>query len=100
MPTYLYNPYKVKFNSTMTVYQQQIRCQVNENEFNMTLNPTAMSDSSGSVANNVTGSEFTPYVTTVGLYNEANELLIVGKLARPFPMPANTDVTFIIKYDF
>lgn len=100
MPTYLYTPYKVKFDSTMTVYQQQIRCHVQENEFNYTLNPTAMKDSSGSLADNVTGSAFTPYVTTIGLYNEANELLIVAKLARPFPIPQNTDVTFIVKYDF
>lgn len=100
MPILTYTPYELKFNSTSTIYQQQIRCQVNENEFNLTTNPTVLINSSGSLANNVTGSDFGPYVTTVGLYNEANELLIVGKLARPFPMPENTDVTFIIKYDF
>ena len=53
----------------------------------------------GTLNDNVTGSSFNPYVTTVGLYNESNELLVVGKLATPYPIPDNTDITFIVRWD-
>jgi hypothetical protein len=53
----------------------------------------------GAMADNTTGSSYHPYTTTVGLYNESNELLVVGKLATPYPIPANTDMTFIVKWD-
>ena len=46
-----------------------------------------------------TGSYFSPYVTTVGLYNESYQLVAVGKLAQPIPISLHTDTTFIINYD-
>ena len=46
-----------------------------------------------------TGSLFSPYVTTVGLYNESNDLVCVGKLARPLPISLYTDTTFMINFD-
>jgi hypothetical protein len=91
--------YILSFKSETTLYEVQVRCHENENEFNLTQNPSAVSGSSGSLYNFVTGSDFDPYVTSVGLYSPANELLVVGKLAQPFRMPSNTDVTFIIRYD-
>ena len=47
----------------------------------------------------VTGSEFSPFVTTVGLYNESNELIVVGKFPRPLPISSQTDTTYIINFD-
>jgi len=93
------NEFILGFNSETTVYQSQVRCHINENEFNMTTNPSAISGSYGALSSNVSGSSFQPYVTTIGLYNGANELIAVGKLAQPFPMPANTDVTFVVRWD-
>ena len=46
-----------------------------------------------------TGSYFSPYVTTIGLYNEANQLVVVGKLSRPLPISLQTDTTFVINFD-
>jgi hypothetical protein len=89
----------LSFKSTNTIYETQVRCQVSENEFNLTQNPSAVSGSQGDYYPYITGSDFNPYVTTVGLYNSSDELLVVGKLAQPFRMPSNTDVTFIVKYD-
>lgn len=91
--------FKVKFKSQLTLFQTQIRCQVDENEYNLSLNPTMMQPCSASIADNVTGSYFDPYVTSIGLYNEQNDLLAVAKLSRPYRMPSNTDTTFIIRYD-
>ena len=47
----------------------------------------------------VTGSEFSPFVTTVGLYNGSNELIVVGKFPRPLPISSQTDTTYIINFD-
>jgi len=47
----------------------------------------------------VTGSFFTPYISTVGLYNENNELLVVGKLSNPIPISQYTDTTIVINFD-
>ena len=91
--------FTISFKSEVTLYENQVRCHVSENEFNLTQNPSAVSGSSDSYYNFVTGSDFNPYITTVGLYSSANELLAVGKLAQPFRMLSNTDVTFIVKYD-
>ena len=91
--------YTLSFKSEVTLYEVQVRCHVNENEFNLTQNPSAVSGSSGSLYDFITGSDFDPYVTSVGLYNLSNELLVVGKLAQPFRMPSNTDITFIVRYD-
>jgi elongation factor P len=36
---------------------------------------------------------------SIGLYNDANELLLVAKLGQPIPISDNTDTTFVIRYD-
>jgi hypothetical protein len=46
-----------------------------------------------------TGPDFQPYITTVGLYNDANELLAVAKYSKPIPKPNNTDMTLIVQID-
>jgi len=93
-------PYTLSFVAESTIYQNEVRCQINENDFNYTLNPSAnKAGSSGSYIDAVTGSDFHPYTTTVGLYNAQDELLIVGKLSRPYPIPQNTDMTFVIRWD-
>jgi hypothetical protein len=102
-----YVPYKIGLLSEMTVYQNEFKCHVAENDFNYTLNPSAQqwypSGSQyvtyGHVLNAITGSDFRPYVTTVGLYNDADELLVVGKLSTPYPIPSHTDITFVIRWD-
>lgn len=46
-----------------------------------------------------TGSYFSPYVTTVGLYNESYQLVAVGKMSQPIPISLHTDTTFVINFD-
>jgi hypothetical protein len=46
-----------------------------------------------------TASYFEPYVTTIGLYNEQDDLLAVAKFAQPIPLSQNTDMTFVVRYD-
>jgi hypothetical protein len=93
-------PYTLSFVAESTLYQNEVRCHINENDFNYTLNPSAnKAGTSGSYIDAVTGSDFHPYATTVGLYNAQDELLVVGKLSTPYPIPQNTDMTFVIRWD-
>lgn len=90
----------VRFSSSLRIYESQYKCTINENEFQFSLNPTLLSGSLNDVYYDfVTGSFFTPYITTVGLYNESNELLIVGKLSNPIPISQYTDTTIIVNLD-
>ena len=89
----------LNFKNEYIVYEQEVRCKVGENDFNMSLNPTISTDNSGSLRNFATSSFFAPYVTTVGLYNNRNELLAVAKLAQPIPLSSTTDTVFVVKYD-
>ena len=100
MPFIQFEPFTLSFEAESTIYQKEVRCQVNENDFNYTLNPSAIrSGTSGSYIDAVTGSDFHPYTTMVGLYNDQDQLLVVGKLSRPYPIPQNTDMTFIVRWD-
>ena len=47
----------------------------------------------------VTGSYFSPFVTTVGLYNKNSDLIAVGKFPRPIPISLQTDTTYVINFD-
>jgi hypothetical protein len=107
------NNITLSFSSSYTIYEAQYKCTLRESEFNATLNPSAQASGSlltvnsssfyqrgdGTLANNVTGSYFSPYVTTVGLYDEAQNLLAIGKLAQPLPTSATTDTTILINID-
>ena len=93
------NPNKLKFKNEYRIFENEIICKITDNEFNYSQNPTITTDQSGSLRDFATGSEFTPYATTVGLYNEANELLLVGKLGQPIPLTNNNNTTFIIRFD-
>jgi hypothetical protein len=88
------------FQSTRTIYETQYKCTIRPDEFNYSLNPSLISGSTdGTPYNFVTGSYFAPYVTTVGLYNERQELLAVAKLGQPLPTSPTTDTTIIINLD-
>jgi hypothetical protein len=88
------------FVAESTIYQNEVRCHVQENDFNYTLNPSAnTSGSYGVYIDAVTGSSFRPYATSVGLYNAMGDLLVVAKLNVPYPIPSNTDMTYVIRWD-
>ena len=92
-------PNKLSFKNRYTIYENEIVCIVDANDLNMSQNPTITTDTSGSLRDFATSSNFMPYVTTVGLYNDNNELLLVGKLAQPMVMSGVTDTSFVIRYD-
>lgn len=89
------------FSSSLNIFETQYKCTIRENEFNFSQNPTLVSGSSNSgvIYDFATGSYFSPYVTTVGLYDNSYNLLAVAKLAQPLPTSAVTDTTILINLD-
>ncbi len=94
-----YGRHILQWKSNLPIYTYNVHCRVKDSEMNFTYNPSAHTGSFGQLANNVTGSDFTPYITTLGLYNDVNELLAVAKTNRPIPKSSNVDMTFIVKID-
>ena len=87
------------FESNLTIYESQYKCTFNPNEFTYTQNPSSLSGSGGIPYDFVTGSYFEPYITTVGLYNNANQLVAVGKLSQPLQSSNVTDTTILVNLD-
>jgi len=101
--------YTASWEATQPIFNFSHYCKALSSEFNSTPNPSAcqpestltgsLSYSGGLPKDNVTGSEFTPYITTVGLYNDAHELVAVAKLGQPIPKSKTNDMTFVVKFD-
>jgi hypothetical protein len=103
MPTAIINTgsFGLSIKNEHIVYENEIRCIVKESEYNLSYNPTLVTGSyaSGSLRGFATSASFHPYTTTIGLYNDENELLMVAKLAKPIMISPDTDMTFVVKYD-
>lgn len=103
-----YGDYKIRFKNDHVIYEQVVKCSIKDYEFNCSYNPslqTSIVSGSSNVVNGngvlkdfATGS-FSPYLTTIGLYNDSNELLAVGKLSQPLPLSDKTDTNIFIKWD-
>ena len=108
----------IAFNSSLPIYTYTYHCKIRESEFNSTYNRSAQTSSlttaydnqgnlystasrqfGGQLKDRVTGSAFQPYITTVGLYNDANELIAVAKMGQPIPKSVNTEMTIVVKID-
>jgi len=90
----------MSFQSTYTIYETQYKCTIRESEFNFSLNPTLLSGSTNErIYDFATGSSFAPYVSTIGLYNDDQQLIAVAKLSQPLPSSPTTDMNFIINLD-
>ena len=98
------------FSSSLTIYENQYKCTIRENEYNYTNNPTSLASANfntssifypqnGTVKGFFTASYFDPYITTVGLYDNNQNLLAIGKLAQPLPTSATTDITVLVNID-
>ena len=98
------------FSSSFVIFENQYKCTIRENEYNYTNNPTSLTGSTSNtgsiyypqndtVKGFVTASYFAPYITTVGFYDNAQNLLAIGKLAQPLPTSATTDITILVNID-
>jgi hypothetical protein len=90
----------MSFDSTYTIHETQYKCTIRESEFNYSYNKSLLSGSiKDQVKDFVTSSFFNPYITTVGLYNDNQDLLAIAKLSQPLPSSRTTDMNIIINID-
>lgn len=96
------------FSSSFDIYETQYKCTIRANEYNYSLNPSLLENfgqneillsGSNEYMDFVTGSDFSPYVSTIGLYNENQDLIAIGKLSQPLPTSQTTDTTILINID-
>ena len=100
--TSLINDYTLKFKATTQHTIHNYQCIIEDEEYNFTFNPSVRKNQD---KNNkklqafATASDFSPYITTIGLYNEFNELLAIGKLANPIKSPQELDLVINVQFD-
>ena len=69
-------------------------------EFNYSNNPTAIANASlGSISSNLTGMP-TSFITTIGLYNNDNELVAVAKTSPPVKKDFDTEKVFAVRLQY
>lgn len=71
-----------QLQSSETISSRYFFTRIKNGEFNYTTNPSII-DSNGNIIYNTLVNSPQTYITTVGLYNDSNELLAVAKLSRP-----------------
>tara|TARA_E500000318_G_scaffold8247_1_gene7481 strand:- start:2728 stop:3861 length:1134 start_codon:yes stop_codon:yes gene_type:complete len=91
--------YNLQFNNTVELNSSVYFCRINHNEYNYSTNPTYLS---GSKIRVKTQSSDLPvsYITTVGLYNDNNELLATAKLSEPLKKSSDTEFTIRVRLDY
>jgi len=72
----------------------------NNREFNFSNNPTFVTGSVGAFVQPTFERDPKVYITTVGLYDDANELLAVAKVSKPIEKSFDKEVAIKVKLDF
>lgn len=89
----------IQFNNTTELNSTIYFCRANHNEFNYSSNPTYLSGGQ-IVVKNVASDAPVSYITTVGLYSAANELLAVAKLSEPLKKSIDNELTIRVRLDY
>ena len=93
----------IYFSSSIKLYENIFKIKLAPTEFLYSVNnPTSLSSISGSDSTPLelmVSHSMKPYVTTIGLYNEDNELLLVAKPSVPVQRTSDVTQTFIVKFD-
>ena len=89
-----------QLNASETITSDYIFINTKASEFNYSENPSFISGSTGEVIYDVFINNPATYITTAGLYNDANELLAVAKLSRPLPNNFTKALLVRAKLDF
>ena len=86
-------------DSEETITSQYYFVRAKNFEFNYTTNPT-FQDEKGNVQFTSMINNPRTYITTVGLYNDNNDLLAVAKMSQPIAKDPTIEALFRIKLDF
>ena len=75
-------------------------CRISNRKYNFSNNPTFFTASDGGFTNLSFHKDPKTYITTVGLYNNANELLAVAKLSQPLLKSYSREAIIKVRLDF
>ena len=92
-------PYTASYRSTKTIYELGVIANVDAGDFNVSSNISLTGDDDQTLRSFTTGSSFAPYITTIGLYDDAGQLLAIGKLAQPIRKRPDVNMNFLIRID-
>lgn len=90
--------WEMSFKGTHTIYNYEALVRIKKGWFNHTTNSTVKrSPNSDLLIDEVTGS-LKPYFHTIGLYNDKNELMAVGKINQPIQLRDDVDLNLITRF--
>ena len=87
-------------NSKEDLSSDFIFCRAKSQEYNYSSNPSFISSSTGAILFDSFIDNPTTYITTVGMYNDSQELLAVAKLSRPLEKDFTKELLVRVKLDF
>jgi len=87
-------------NSQESITSDYVFVRPRSSEFNYSENPSFISGSTGEVLYSDFINNPQTYITTIGLYNDTNELLAVAKLSRPLNKNFTKEALVRVKLDF
>lgn len=93
----------ITFQNITTINSTLVFCELSADEFNYSANPT-FTDEDGRIVVIDSGAETTQnaftFVTTIGLYDSADNLLAVAKLSRPVEKNDQKKLSFRVRLDY
>jgi|TARA_R110002012_G_scaffold278730_1_gene466468 hypothetical protein len=87
-------------NSEETITSDFVFIRARNSEFNYSENPSYISGSTGEVIYDYFINNPQTYITTVGMYNDSNELIAVAKLSKPLNKDFTKEALIRVKLDF
>tara|TARA_B100001093_G_scaffold520211_1_gene613657 strand:- start:4268 stop:5380 length:1113 start_codon:yes stop_codon:yes gene_type:complete len=92
--------YNLSFNNTVELNSTIYFCRANHNEFNYSTNPSYISSNSKIAVKEKATDDPISYITTIGLYSAANELMAVAKLSEPLKKTPSQEFTLRVRLDY
>ena len=90
----------IDLRSQETVTSNFVFVRARNAEFNYSTNPSNITGSAGNLRHDVMINQPQSFITTVGLYNDSNDLLAVAKLSRPLIKDFTKEALIRIKLDY
>jgi len=95
---------QVQFTSSVKLYEHAIKVKLNPTDFtysvyNPSVSKSMFEGSSATPLQLMSSQSLYPYITTIGLYNQDNELMAVAKISNPIQRTDYTKQTFVVKFD-
>ena len=87
-------------NSQETLTSDYVFVRARNSEFNYSENPSFISGSTGEVIYDAFINAPQVYLTTIGMYNDSNELVAVAKMSRPLLKDFTKEALVRVKLDF